>query len=280
MIDVEFDLSRLVLRGKSWGNSKGLPVIALHGWLDNCASFDLVAPKLNHLNLVALDMAGHGQSDNRGCLGAYNIWQDVTEILAVAELLEWRTFGVIGHSRGAMVATVLASAFPDRITHLGLIESVLPHTVEAEKFSDQLIDSFKSTFKLRNRPRNHYSTYDAAIKAREEGFIPLSHQDACVLARRGVCSDQTGYYWKSDPLLLAPSEIKFTVEQVIALTSRITIPVQVLIGEEGMLIQNQSTQEWLSSRSNFNVNVFPGNHHLHMSQQCDAVAENLSSYFV
>ena len=58
---------KLTLRGKCWGPADGRPVLALHGWLDNASSFDLVAPALaaRGFRVVALDLAGHGLSDHR-----------------------------------------------------------------------------------------------------------------------------------------------------------------------------------------------------------------------
>ena len=32
------------IAGKEWGSSSGEPWIALHGWLDNCGSFDTLIP--------------------------------------------------------------------------------------------------------------------------------------------------------------------------------------------------------------------------------------------
>ncbi len=277
--DVEFDLERIVIRGRRWGNESGKPVFALHGWLDNCASFNFLAPHLTGLDIVSLDLAGHGKSDRRGSLGSYNIWQDIAEILAIADELGWEKFGLIGHSRGAMIATMLTSTFPSRVSHLGLIESVLPHSVETRESPDQLAEAVKSVLKLRNRPINYYSTFDNAVKAREEGYIPLGMEDAKVLAERGVISNVKGYYWISDPLLLAPSEVKLTKEQVLVFTDRIVMPVKLIIGDNGMLRDNEYTQNWLASRQNFDVHVLPGHHHLHMSQQHNAIANIFNRYF-
>ena len=51
------------LAGLQWPG-EGEPVLALHGWLDNAASFQPLAEPLGH-PLVALDFAGHGHSEHR-----------------------------------------------------------------------------------------------------------------------------------------------------------------------------------------------------------------------
>ncbi|MGK2915619.1 MAG: alpha/beta fold hydrolase, partial [Porticoccaceae bacterium] len=96
----------LTLAAREWGDPEGLPVLALHGWLDNCGSFAVLAPLLIGVRLVALDLAGHGLSSHRSADATYNIWQDVGDVHAVAEQLGWENFALLGHSRGAMIATL------------------------------------------------------------------------------------------------------------------------------------------------------------------------------
>ena len=56
---------RGVIQALQFGNPNGKPVLALHGWLDNAASFIPMAPYLAEHNLVAIDMLGHGGSTHR-----------------------------------------------------------------------------------------------------------------------------------------------------------------------------------------------------------------------
>ena len=61
----EFALPGLTLAAQVWGRRGGTPVLALHGWLDNASTFDLLAPLVPECELVALDLAGHGRSGFR-----------------------------------------------------------------------------------------------------------------------------------------------------------------------------------------------------------------------
>ena len=58
---IELDVGRgTTLRGRAWGPEDGEPWLVLHGWLDNCASFDYLCPLLTDggNRFVCLDVAG------------------------------------------------------------------------------------------------------------------------------------------------------------------------------------------------------------------------------
>ncbi|EPM99030.1 alpha/beta fold family hydrolase, partial [Pseudomonas syringae pv. actinidiae ICMP 19070] len=102
----------------------------MHGWLDNANSFARLAPHLEGLRIVALDLAGHGHSDHRPAGAAYALADYVFDVLQVAEQLGWQRFALLGHSLGAIIAVLLASSLPERVTHLALIDGLVPLTGE------------------------------------------------------------------------------------------------------------------------------------------------------
>ena len=63
--EIRLSLPHIELAAHLFGPEDGVPVIALHGWLDNANSFARLAPKLTGLRIVALDLAGHGHSAHR-----------------------------------------------------------------------------------------------------------------------------------------------------------------------------------------------------------------------
>ena len=64
--ELTLDLPHLRLAARAWGDPSLPPLLALHGWLDNAASFDRLAPLLcEHFHIVALDLPGHGRSGHR-----------------------------------------------------------------------------------------------------------------------------------------------------------------------------------------------------------------------
>ena len=250
-------------------------IIALHGWLDNAASFDFIAPHILNADIIALDLSGHGNSSHRSYLGAYNIWQDVIEILAVANQMQWQTFSVLGHSRGAVIAALLAGCFPERIEASVLLEWVLPEIKEELNFPSQLAQSISTSFMLHSRPRNYYKSKEAAILARVNGKFPVSMASASAFAERGIHHDGKGYYWCSDPKLLAPPEIKLTPLHAQECVAAFTHQSLVILGDKGLLAPRLSQLPWLRDNTNLRIETISGDHHLHMSSDIRNLSQQL-----
>ncbi|WNO10960.1 alpha/beta fold hydrolase [Teredinibacter sp. KSP-S5-2] len=277
--ELEFDLGDVTLRARRYGSPDGIPVLALHGWLDNCASFHFLAAQLPQLNLVALDLAGHGRSDHRPHIGAYNIWTDTAELYHVVQQLGWRKFALIGHSRGAMIAMIMAGTFPELVTHLVTIECLFPWVEKPENAPQQLALSIEGVLDQLHKKRHYYTSFERAVVARENGFFKLSAADAKTLAERGVLNDGQGFYWGNDAKLLAPSELRLTHEQVHAFMRRIEIPVELYIASQGLMVQEEPMLESIRKYKNVVIHMLEGEHHLHMSQQYLAMSEKIGKYF-
>lgn len=273
--EVTFDLQGTRLAGKFWHNSNNTSphrIIALHGWLDNAASFDFIAPHIHNAEVLALDLSGHGCSDHRGYLGAYNIWQDLIEILMVANRMEWKTFSVMGHSRGSVIAMLLSGCFPERVVSNVMIEWVLPEFSESVNVPQQIAKSISSSLLLHRRARNYYDTKDAAVLARVHGKFSVLQEAALALAQRGVHYEEGGYFWSSDPKLLAPSEIKLSQVDAQECINAFAKKSLVILGDKGLLAPHVNHIEWVRDNPKLAIHFVPGDHHLHMSSAIHATS--------
>ena len=113
-----FEVNGLQIACKEWGRPGFTPIIALHGWLDNAASFDHLIPLMNNVHVIALDMMGHGKSSHRSADSFYEPWIDVGDVISVADQMLWDKFTLLGHSRGAIISAFIAGTFPERIKNL------------------------------------------------------------------------------------------------------------------------------------------------------------------
>ena len=95
-------------------------IVALHGWLDNGASFLPLAPHLAECHLVCVDLPGHGHSDHKPTPYVFVDWLD--DLHQIAQAAGWQRFILIGHSLGALIASAYAGVFPEQIVRLILLE--------------------------------------------------------------------------------------------------------------------------------------------------------------
>ncbi|WP_348748503.1 alpha/beta hydrolase [Pseudomonas rhodesiae] len=265
--EVRLSLPHIELAAHLFGLEDGLPVIALHGWLDNANSFARLAPKLTGLRIVALDMAGHGHSAHRPVGAGYALWDYVFDVLQVAEQLGWERFALLGHSLGAIVSLVLAGALPERVTHLGLIDGVIPPTAPGENAAERLGMALQAQLNLQGKRKPVYGTLERAVEARMKGLVAVSREAAELLAQRGLMPVPGGYTWRTDSRLTLASPMRLTDEQAMAFIRRVNCPTQLVVAADGMLSKHPE----LLSQLPFTVTTLPGGHHLHLNDEPGAV---------
>ncbi|QXI27181.1 alpha/beta hydrolase [Pseudomonas vanderleydeniana] len=275
--EIRLSLPHIELAAHLFGPEDGLPVIALHGWLDNANSFVRLAPKLKGLRIVALDMAGHGHSGHRPVGAGYALWDYVHDVLQVAEQLGWQRFALLGHSLGAIVSVVLAGALPERVSHLALIDGVIPPTAPGESAAERLGMALQAQMRLPDKRKSLHQSLDQAVEARMKGLVAVSREAAELLAQRGLMPVPGGYTWRSDNRLTLASPLRLTEEQAMAFVRRVACPAQLVVAEAGMLAQHRSLLEQLP----FKQQVLPGGHHLHLNDEAGAalVADCFNRFF-
>ena len=245
------------LAAKRW-NGGELPVLALHGWLDNAGSFDGLAPLLTGCDVVCLDFPGHGLSYHRPAGTPYHFVDWVPEVFAAADALGWDRFSLIGHSMGAGVATLAAGTFPQRVSSLVLIEGLGPFTHPDEESPAQLAKSL--LFKPSNK-RLYYSTREKAVE--RLAFRELEPHSAQALAERALREDENGWYFHYAQEVRAPSRQRLSEAQVRAFLEKIACPTLLILGKNGLKAPpSYSGRE--QAVSNLKTITLQGKHHLHL----------------
>ena len=97
----------------------GLPVLCLSGLTRNARDFDFVAPHLGHARLIRLDYRGRGQSD-WGDYTTYTVQREARDALELLDHLGLDKAGVLGTSRGGIIAMALAATAHDRLLGVAL----------------------------------------------------------------------------------------------------------------------------------------------------------------
>lgn len=267
-----------------WGAPGAPHVLALHGWLDNAASFVPLAPHLlgedgRALDLVAIDLPGHGRSAHLPPGADYSFAGAMHSVLDAADALGWERFALLGHSMGAGIASLLAAACPRRIERLVAIEALgaLPEAVE--NTVSRLRDAVAATRALPGKRMRTFESLEPAIRARVNGQVVSVREDAArLLVERGVREVHVegrpvGWQWSSDPRLTLPTMVRMTDEQVRALIAGIDCPVRVIYAnppQSYLPEPRRSAHAALLPRGE--MIVLDGSHHLHMEQPAEVAA--------
>jgi pimeloyl-ACP methyl ester carboxylesterase len=277
-VERKFRLPGLTLAAEVWGAAGEHPVLASHGWLDNAGSFALLAPRLPGCEIVALDLAGHGLSDSRSPDSAYNIWQDVGDLLDVADELGWQRCTLLGHSRGAAISMLFAATFPERVDKLVLLEGGLPLTAEAADAPAGLAEALRTTRALRDKAGRVFAQRATAIAERASGFSKVTPAAAEVLARRSLREVPGGFRWHADQRLKAQSELRLTDEHARAFARRVAAPVLLLFAAESPFAGRSLYQEMPQLFADIEIERLPGGHHFHLEGAEDAIAERIRQF--
>jgi len=275
---IKFNVLGLQLAAQRW-HEGGVPVIALHGWLDNSESFSLLAAHMPAIDLVALDMAGHGWSDHRAAHANYLIWDDLREILAVADQLGWQRFGLLGHSRGGIIAALLAAAVPERIRAVGLIDGLWAQTNPAAQTHTQIANSLQAEKNQRQEQR-YFSSPEEMISLRQRNGFPLSEAAARQLVLRNAETGTDGcWHWRTDPRHKLPSLMMLTPEQQEACHRAICVPVELALAEQGLVLAYPDYAERLLALPHINWALYEGGHHLHMEGAQSILGSAYNKFF-
>ena len=175
-------------------------ILCLHGWLDNCRSFYQLAPALaqaGDFHVIALDLPGHGRSSHKS-IDAPPLVQTEMAFYVSEALEELHSQGMwqgspesssspspvtmMGHSLGAGIATLYASAFPEQIDQLVLLDGAGFWARKADDISMHVRTHVKRralTLRKKNttpspsKPRRGYPTLEAAIQQRLQAVQAL-----------------------------------------------------------------------------------------------------------
>ncbi|MDP4534666.1 alpha/beta hydrolase [Alkalimonas collagenimarina] len=239
------------------------PILCLHGWLDNAASFLPLAAKLSNEPLLALDFPGHGHSSHRSADAHYYFFDWVHDLVALCRQQQWQQLTVIGHSMGGMVATALAASFPELVAKLVLIDSLGFITTDENEVPAQLRRGIESRLARPAGRRPRYTTLQKAAEARHKQS-DFSMQQALILAERGTERDQAGVSWRADMRLRHQSVYRMTMEQATALIRAVECPVLAILAEDGMF--KTQPEKLLRNYQSIAVKQVLGGHHCHMTE--------------
>ena len=260
-----WDVDDLRFSGLTWGPKDGIPVLMLHGWMDHAGSFQALAPLLSGCHVVALDLSGQGLSGHRSAHASYNIWYDLPQIVGILDQLGWEKCVLMGHSRGANIAALLAAAQPERVRALVSLDSLI-----AEPTQDSIVTTLRSfieqTQTQKSRAPRIFPTKMDYIARR--GAQGNSHMTSEALAERALEEGPDGFRMRGDARLFASSAVKLTREDAEAVLKAIQCPVLNIWAKNGIQRRRPQVAELVrlgeQCIDEFEKVELGGDHHFHL----------------
>jgi pimeloyl-ACP methyl ester carboxylesterase len=250
--DKFIDALGLAIHYLEWGEPRGAPLILVHGFLDQAASWDpfvsFLQTRLGQaLWIVAPDCRGHGDSEWIGAGGYYHFPDYVFDLDCLIRALGTARFRLVGHSMGGSISLLYSGTFPQKVQKLALIEGI---GAPGMNFSDAPLRMEKWISELHDRGRNHFREYnsvEAGARQLQQTNPRLNSQSALHLARSAMKQNAKGKsIWKFDPLHRTTSPQPFYSAQAIEFLRRIECPVLVVEGQHSRHAQHPDRQQRLA----------------------------------
>jgi pimeloyl-ACP methyl ester carboxylesterase len=227
----------LRLHYTDWGNEKAPPLILIHGGLDHSRSWDALARSLRtRFHVIAPDLRGHGDSDWASG-SSYSLADHVYDLTCMMTSLGLEQAAIVGHSMGGMVSLVYAGAFPEKVSRLAVLDGVTNFPGRKIKPVETRIAEWVGVLdKTVLRKIHRYAAVADAAERMRARNARLTPEQAMHLATHALKQDADGaYIWKFDPYLRAPAPYRLSLEDHIALWSRIACPTLLVAGSESFL---------------------------------------------
>lgn len=257
--------SGLEIATRTWGEGE-CPVLAVHGWLDNVASFGTLADGLQNTTLVAIDLPGHGQSQWKSASAEYHYVDWVPVIWEVLEALGWERATLLGHSMGAGICALFAGAFGDRVERLILLEGIGPYTTPPTGMLENMRRAIEARpIHFEREPRAMASVEEAL--ERKLAALPYLGATARGLVERGTRAVDDGVAFSHDPRLTGRSILRYTEEQVLTHLRAISAPTLVIWASQGLQYPEGSGDATarVAAIPNAEVVRVEGHHHVHLT---------------
>ncbi|WP_449432756.1 alpha/beta fold hydrolase [Pseudomonas putida] len=278
------DLNGIEIAVRCWGPEDGIPVLALHGWLDNAASFERLAPLLDGCFVVAPDLVGHGRSDHRRHDSGYYLWEHAEDMLAVTDSLGMGQFHVLAHGMGSGIASLLA-AMTSAIASMTFLDGMgAPFTVAENDRVQHLARAYRLKRMIQRSQlegfneahSDRFEDLETALEQRRKRLDgELSEGGARLLALRDLLQVGEGYCWRHDPRLVLPEPMPLTEREACDLLGQIQCPLYLMFGRQGAFAGDGFERRRPALPAQAKVSWHPGGHHFHLDAPDRALVDQL-----
>src|SRR5690554_4184502 len=279
-----FIFEKSKLAALAWGDQKAALWIALHGWMDNAASFIRIAPiiasKLN-VRIIALDFSGHGLSRHRPPRSEYSIWSYCHDVLDVLGELGNPSVTLLGHSLGAGVANILAAIYPEQVKRIVLIDGLLGRLIDPEDLITQLRNGISGQRRTLPSEKRYQSVEEAVNLRVQKSLLPITACTVRPIVTRSLSGNSTnGYILTIHRQVSTPRPVAFTQAQATTILSGINCLCLLIQGTQGIVPKRDPNHSCRDSIRKLTIIELEGGHHLHLEKaSADKVADEIVNWY-
>ena len=275
--EITLDLGHHRLAALEWGPPDGFPVLAIHGWLDNAASFSRLAPLLEGFRVAALDLTGHGRSDHRPETDSHYFVDWVPEIIEAADVLGHESFALVGHSMGAGISSLVPAAVPGRVVEIGAPRGRRSSDDATRRSARTLLRrALEDEHRVATSSTKIHPDLASAVAARCHG-TDLDPASARLLVERSVEILDEGVRFSFDPRLRTRSRWRFTEDQVLAFLAAIDCPTLAVRARSGWPVPEEQMATRFAAIPDLTRVDVEGGHHVHLTHP-EVVAPAVSGF--
>jgi len=222
------------LSAVEFGNPEAPPMVLIHGMRDHALSMRSIALAFPEYRVIAMDLRGHGDSDNPG---SYTMTQLVADLHALYDYFELPQSVLVGHSLGGHIVSKYAAIYPQSVSRLIIIDGMGPPGSEIPPTVDRRLEEWKghidSALQMRGT-RRAMSGKPEALERLSSNNPKLDIRTAAFIADHGVEDHpEGGIRWKWDPRVNMVWSTFSQIESE-AFYAQVKCPVLIVAGEQSL----------------------------------------------
>ncbi|XP_076160863.1 putative serine hydrolase isoform X1 [Ptiloglossa arizonensis] len=265
------------LSGKWWGPKDHQPIVAIHGWQDNCGTFDtLIALMPSNVAVLALDMPGHGHSSHFPIGQFYHVlWDGLLSLRRIVKYYKWNKVKLLGHSLGGAISFLYAASYPDEVEFLISIDIAGPGVKDVIKtagITGDTVDKFLKYETMESNSVPSYS-YEEALQIVEDAYNgSITKESAIILMKRGTRStcDSGRYCFSRDARLKVSMLGMLSMDLVLAYANQIKCAYLNIRAIDGLKYDQPENYDKILNQIKIGARIFEyqkveGTHHVHLN---------------
>ncbi|CAF4806018.1 unnamed protein product [Pieris macdunnoughi] len=265
------------IAGKLWGNDQQQPILALHGWQDNCGVWDPLAAMLcDKKPLLAIDLPGHGLSSWQPP-GAYqDTWDVVQYLIELKNYFKWDKLSILGHSLGSVGGLRYAGLYPKNVEFFIAVENLVYEDLDIDfvlKYLPKELEKYQMCQHLHNKDPPEGTMEDLTYKLYTAMNKSVDKQNMHYLTQRAIKPsnrDLTKFCYTRDIRLKCMSMKPSNKEFLERLFSRISCPLLYIkaanssykLSDEHCLRVREILEK---NNPNYESHTVEGSHHVHVN---------------